>query len=63
VAGEIRDLVEASGDARITDLHVWKVGPDAHAAIVSVVGSADCATIRQRLRPVHEVRHLTVETR
>jgi len=63
VVDEIRDLVEAPGDARITDLHVWKVGPDAHAAIVSVVGSADCATIHQRLRPVHEVRHLTVETR
>ena len=63
VAEEIRELVEKPGDARITDLHVWRVGPEAHAAIVSVVGKAgvDLASIRQRLVPVHEVRHLTVE--
>ena len=63
VAEEIRELVETPGDSRITDLHVWRVGPDAHAAIVSVVGSVDADTIRSRLVPVHEVRHLTVETR
>lgn len=63
VADEIRELVEKPGDARITDLHVWRVGPQAHAAIVSVVsaGSVDLASIRQRLLPVHEVRHLTIE--
>ncbi|MBO0495405.1 CDF family Co(II)/Ni(II) efflux transporter DmeF [Pseudomonas sp. Marseille-Q1929] len=65
VAAEIRELVEQPGDARITDLHVWRVGPDAHAAIVSVVGSAttDAECIRERLKPVHEVSHLTVEFR
>lgn len=63
VAEEIRELVEQPGDARITDLHVWRIGPEAHAAIVSVVGNAgvDLAGIRQRLVPVHEVRHLTIE--
>jgi cation diffusion facilitator family transporter len=65
VAAEIRELVEQPGDARITDLHVWRVGPDAHAAIVSVVGAAttDAERIRERLKPVHEVSHLTVEFR
>jgi cation diffusion facilitator family transporter len=65
VAAEIRELVEQPGDARITDLHVWRVGPDAHAAIVSVVGGAttDAEGIRERLKPVHEVSHLTVEFR
>ena len=65
VAAEIRELVEQPGDARITDLHVWRVGPDAHAAIVSVVGDAttDAEGIRERLKPVHEVSHLTVEFR
>ncbi|TFY86637.1 cation transporter [Pseudomonas nabeulensis] len=63
VAEEIRELVEQPGDARITDLHVWRVGPDAHAAIVSVVGGAtiNAECIRERLKPVHEVSHLTVE--
>lgn len=65
VAAEIRELIEQAGDARITDLHVWRVGPEAHAAIVSVVGSSttDADGIRERLKPVHEVSHLTVEFR
>lgn len=63
VADEVRQLVEESGDARITDLHVWRVGPEAHAAIVSVSGIGDGEMIRQRLRPVHELAHLTVEVR
>ena len=57
---EIRSLVEGPGDARIRDLHVWRVGPAAHAAIVSVTGTSRAA-ICERLRPVHEIEHLTVE--
>ena len=63
VAAEVRELLEAPGDARICDLHVWRVGPQAHAAIVSVVGGLDAAEVRRRLAPVHELAHLTVEAR
>lgn len=65
VASEVRELVEGQGDARIADLHVWRVGPDAHAAIVSAAakGGVTADMIRDRLTPVHELRHLTVETR
>lgn len=65
VAEEIRELVEAPGDARIADLHVWRVGPDAHAGIVSVVAESavDRAAVQARLKPVHELRHLTIEMR
>ena len=65
VAEEIRDRVERTGDATLTDLHVWRVGPQAHAAIVSVLGNAPVTadTIRERLKPVHEISHLTVEFR
>ncbi|PQM28080.1 cation transporter [Sphingopyxis lindanitolerans] len=59
---EIRTLVEGPGDAKILDLHVWRVGPAAHSAIVSVTGAAR-ATIGERLRPVHEIEHLTIEIR
>jgi cation diffusion facilitator family transporter len=64
VAAEIRELL-ATDDVRISDLHVWQVGPDARAAIVSVVASASVSadTIRERLAPVHELSHLTVEFR
>ena len=63
VAAEVRELLEAPGDARICDLHVWRVGPQAHAAIVSVAGGLDAAEVRRRLAPVHELAHLTVEAR
>ncbi|MGF6554066.1 cation diffusion facilitator family transporter [Pseudomonas sp. S30_BP2TU TE3576] len=65
VADEIRELLESSGDVRISDLHVWQVGPQARAAIVSVVAAANVSadTIRERLAPVHELSHLTVEYR
>ena len=65
VAEEIRELVEKPGGATITDLHVWRVGPQARAAIVSVLGEAtvNAESIRERLKTVHEVSHLTVEFR
>jgi cation diffusion facilitator family transporter len=65
VADEIRELLESSDDVRISDLHVWQVGPQARAAIVSVVAAANVSadTIRERLAPVHELSHLTVEYR
>jgi cation diffusion facilitator family transporter len=62
IAEEIRELLERSGDVRINDLHVWRVGPETHAAIVSVSGISD-AIVRERLTPVHEIGHLTVEVR
>lgn len=60
---EVRHEVEGPGDVRITDLHIWRLGPGAHAAIVSVTGNASGETVRQRLAPVHELAHLTIETR
>ena len=65
VAEEIRELVERQGDASIIDLHVWQVGPQARAAIVSVLGSpaVNAQNIRERLATVHEITHLTVEYR
>ncbi|MGL3819935.1 CDF family Co(II)/Ni(II) efflux transporter DmeF [Sphingopyxis sp. R3-92] len=59
---EIRQFVESPGDARILDLHVWRIGPAAHGAIISVAGT-DRDTVRERVRPVHEIAHLTIEVR
>ena len=59
---QVRERVE-QGDVRIVDLHVWRVGPEACAAIVSVTGSADSDTIRERLKPLHALAHVTVERR
>lgn len=58
---EITEQVEGPGDSRIVDLHVWRVGPEAHAAILSVATSVDLAALRERLKPVHELAHITIE--
>jgi cation diffusion facilitator family transporter len=64
VAEEVRETVEGPGDARIVDLHVWRIGPEAHACIVSIAApTLDAEAIRRRLAPVHEITHLTVEIR
>ncbi|AVA20790.1 CDF family Co(II)/Ni(II) efflux transporter DmeF [Rhizobium sp. CB3171] len=59
---EIRVLIE-TGDDRITDLHVWQVGPGHHAAIVAVVTPEprDPAFYKARLADIHELSHVTVE--
>ncbi|OWV88027.1 cation transporter [Rhizobium sp. R635] len=60
--GEIRDAIETEDD-RITDLHVWQVGPGHHAAIVAVVTSQprDPAFYKGRLSALEELSHVTVE--
>lgn len=65
VAAEVTQAVEGPGDVRIADLHVWRIGPEAHAAIISVVAplGVTCDAIRARLAPVHELKHITVECR
>ncbi|MDB5542502.1 MAG: cation transporter [Devosia sp.] len=59
---EIRAAVETGGD-RITDLHVWQVGPGHHAAIVALSSAAPEApeVYRARLSHIHELSHVTVE--
>jgi len=64
VAQEIRELLQGEG-IEITDLHVWRVGPQARAAIVSVHGDSGRSAddVRAALKSVHEISHLTVEYR
>jgi cation diffusion facilitator family transporter len=58
-AARVRALVEPH--ARILDLHVWRVGPGALAVIVDVAEPASVAGIRERLRRLKGVVHLTVQ--
>lgn len=59
---EIRGAIETEED-RITDLHVWQVGPGHHAAIVAVLTSKprDPAFYKGRLSALGELSHVTVE--
>lgn len=61
-AAAIRARVEAAG-ATLTDLHVWRVGPEARAAIVEVRGDVSCEDLRERLKDIVTVAHLTIALR
>ncbi len=58
----IRARLEA-GDDRITDLHLWQVGPGHCAAVISLVSEAPLlpATYKERLRDLKGLSHVTVE--
>lgn len=59
---EIRRAVEHNGD-HITDLHVWKIGPGHHAAIVALSSTEPKAPSHYKtlLGKIHELSHVTVE--
>jgi Co/Zn/Cd efflux system component len=58
------EIREALGpNVRVTDLHVWQLGPGHHGAIVSLAAERPepPAVYRARLARVHELSHVTVE--
>ena len=61
LAEEVRTRIETPGDARITDLHVWRIGPEAHAAVISVACDRGAAELRARLEPIRSLPHVTIE--
>ena len=58
----IRARLEAGGD-RVTDLHLWQVGPGHRAVVVSLLSDAPLppASYKQRLRDLNTLSHVTVE--
>lgn len=62
LARRIRARLEAGGD-RVTDLHVWQLGPRHAAVIASIVSDQpqDPAVYKARLAAIHGLSHVTVE--
>ena len=58
----IREAIERDGD-RLTDLHLWRLGPGHLGAVVSVMTAEarDCDFYRARLRQFASLSHVTVE--
>lgn len=63
LAARMRAAIEQPGDARVIDLHVWRIGPAAQAAIVVTSGAAESADVRARLAGIPGLAHVTVERR
>src|SRR3546814_5633500 len=54
----IRYRVGKFGDVCLTDLHVWRVGPEAYASIVEVEGAIDSAALRRSEEHTSELQSL-----
>ncbi len=63
VSEKIRKLIESDSDTRISDLHVWKVGMNKYACIVSIVANKphELRHYKDILSAHSEIVHLTVE--
>lgn len=63
LARQVREQLQADGDAQVADLHLWQVGSDAWCAALTVVADAPlpAAAYRQRLLSLKRLRHVTVE--
>ena len=64
VVQEIKDVVEADGQTRVTDLHVWRVGKKVYACALSIVTRDAKLTpqvLRERLSVHEEIIHSTIE--
>jgi cation diffusion facilitator family transporter len=60
LTAKVRALAETEG-ATIRDLHVWRIGPHAHAVILSLAPGANGAAVRARLHALPRMAHVTVE--
>ena len=59
---EIRNAIEVEGDA-IIDLHVWRLGPGHHGAIISLQtpNPRPVEFYKAKLADIHDLSHVTVE--
>lgn len=62
-AQEVREALEQGGRDRVTDLHVWSVGPGIYSAQIALVSDrpATVAEYRQRLPETAAIVHSSIE--
>ena len=60
----IRQRLETGSD-RVTDLHLWRVGPGHAAVIISILSDRPESpdAYKERLAGIHGLSHVTVEVR
>ena len=63
LVGRIRTAIQSDGDAEISDLHVWRVGRESYAAVVTVVAAHPLtpAAYRARISALPALVHVSVE--
>lgn len=63
VCAAVRRSLEASGQDRVTDLHVWEVGPGIHAAAISIESRTPQSpeAYKRRIPNQLGIHHVTIE--
>lgn len=64
LAGDIRKTLEDDLGVKISDMHLWRLGPGHRGLIVSVVSPSPCSAdlIKEQIRSLHSgLSHVTVE--
>ncbi|MHB9138917.1 MAG: CDF family Co(II)/Ni(II) efflux transporter DmeF [Victivallaceae bacterium] len=63
LAEQIKQTIENDGETKISDLHLWKVGMNKYACIISLVTAnpQNIAFYKQKLEKFEELAHLTIE--
>jgi cation diffusion facilitator family transporter len=59
----IRERLEADGDAKVADLHLWRIGPAEYACVATLVADRPLPAdaYRERLRAWPELAHVSIE--
>ena len=59
----VRDAIEGDGDSRLTDLHLWSIGPGIYSAQIALVAHepATPAEYKARIPASTGLVHITVE--
>ena len=59
----IINTLESDADNRISDLHIWRVGPSHYAIIVALVTDIPQTPdyYKKLLNPFHQLKHITIE--
>jgi Co/Zn/Cd efflux system component len=63
LTARLRAALESDGDAKVADLHLWRVGRDHFAAVVCLVADAPLppADYRARLVSLKALVHVSIE--
>lgn len=63
IVEKIRKIIEADGDTKVADLHVWRVAQDKFACILTLVTEKDRSVdeYKSRIKNINELAHVTIE--
>jgi Co/Zn/Cd efflux system component len=62
---QIKTLFDDDSDVEITDLHIWRIAPNAHACEVMIFNNSPKGTeyYREKIQSKLDIQHLIIEER